>query len=407
MNIGIIDADLIHNGNHRFPNLACMKISAYEKEQSNNIKLITDYRNLFSKYNILDENKECIIVENMVFYYTIMIDKKKETRWYSSNDIIFDKIIISKVFTDTIIPERLLDLDIVQYGGTGFFYDKAPPLPDEIEHHMPDYHLYDDWINEQIEKGKSRKEFEYYLDYSIGFRTRKCFRKCSFCVNQNYDRVELASPIEEFFDETRKYICLLDDNFFGHPDWKSMLIDIQNYGRYFQFKQGLDERLLTKDKCEILSQSKYKGDYIFAFDNIEDKELISDKLTIWRQYCSKTTKFYVFCGFDRNDKYDAEFWKQDIIDTFERIKILMQFGCLPYIMRHENYEKSPYKGMYINLARWCNQPSFYKKKSFREFCLANGENSSTVRYMNEFEKDYPEIAKQYFDMKFEDLNMYK
>ena len=312
-----------------------------------------------------------------------------------------------KYLQNTKIDEDFLKLDFVEYGGTGFFYDKAPGLPYEIEHHMPDYHLYDDWVNEQINKGKNRKEFEYYLDYSIGFRTRKCFRGCSFCVNKNYKQVVLASPIKEFFDKSRKYICFLDDNFFGHPDWKLMLIDIQNHGRYFQFKQGLDERLLTKDKCEILSQSKYKGDYIFAFDNIEDKELISSKLTIWRQYCSKTTKFYVFCGFDRNDKYDAEFWKQDIIDTFERIKILMQFGCLPYIMRHENYEKSPYKGVYINLAKWCNQPSFYKKKSFREFCLANGENSSTMRYLDEFEKDYPEIAKQYFDIKFEDLNMYK
>ena len=37
----------------------------------------------------------------------------------------------------------------------------------------------------------------------------------------------------------------------------------------------------------------------------------------------------------------------------------------------------------------------------------NGENSLTMRYLGEFEKDYPEIAKQYFDIKFEDLNMYK
>ena len=33
-----------------------------------------------------------------------------------------------------------------------------------------------------------RKEFEYYLDYSIGFATRGCFRQCSFCVNKNYKK---------------------------------------------------------------------------------------------------------------------------------------------------------------------------------------------------------------------------
>ena len=33
MNIAIIDADLIGRAKHRFPNLACMKLSAYYKAQ--------------------------------------------------------------------------------------------------------------------------------------------------------------------------------------------------------------------------------------------------------------------------------------------------------------------------------------------------------------------------------------
>ena len=33
----------------------------------------------------------------------------------------------------------------VSFGGTGFFFDKAPDLDPKIEHHMPDYHLYDKW----------------------------------------------------------------------------------------------------------------------------------------------------------------------------------------------------------------------------------------------------------------------
>ena len=65
----------------------------------------------------------------------------------------YDKVFISKVFTDTPIDEEILRLPNVQYGGTGFFYDKAPKLPDEVEHHMPDYHLYDDWVNEKLRGG--------------------------------------------------------------------------------------------------------------------------------------------------------------------------------------------------------------------------------------------------------------
>jgi len=44
--------------------------------------------------------------------------------------------------------------------------------------------------------------------------------------------------------------------------------------------------------------------------------------------------------------------------------------------------------------------------SYREFCLANGENSSTVRYMNELSKDHSNIAKMYYDMKFIKINQY-
>ena len=41
----------------------------------------------------------------------------------------------------------------------------------------------------------------------------------------------------------------------------------------------------------------------------------------------------------------------------------MKYGCLPYVMRYKDFENSPYRGTYINLASWCNQPHQFKKKS--------------------------------------------
>ena len=136
-----------------------------------------------------------------------------------------------------------------------------------------------------------------------------------------------------------------------------------------------------------------------------DRELIENKLALWRKHIDKSTKLYVLCGFDSNNKYNDHFWLQDIIDTFERIKILMHYKCIPYITRFKSvdgspYKNSPLKGMYITLARWCNQPSIFKKKSFREYCIMNGENSSSMRYLNNFEAAYPEVASMYFDLKF-------
>ena len=367
MKIAIIDADLIGRKKHRFPNLACMKISGYYKDQGNDVELKLDYQGL-EKY---------------------------------------DKVFISKVFTDTPIDENILKLDNVEYGGTGFFFDKAPNLPCYIEHHMPDYHLYDEWVQGEISRGIKASQFDDYLNSSIGFLTRGCFRKCDFCVNKKYDKAFEASPINEFLDVKRKKISLWDDNFLAHPNWRNLLTSLEETNKPFQFRQGLDIRLMTKEKAERFSKVKYSGDFIFAFDFIGDRDLIESKLKIWKEYVSKTTKLYVFCGFDRNGKWDQGFWKQDIIDVFERIKILMTYGCIPYIMRFNRYEESPYRGMYITLARWCNQPSMFKKKSFRDYCYnTKGIGASAKRYIDEFEEKHPDIAKLYYDMKFEDLNMY-
>ena len=128
MNIAIIDADLIGRSKHRFPNLASMKLSGYYKDfKTNKVTLITDYRDLFSQYIELPKNQE------PNFSYIIFdVSKKGFHRYYREEDIIYDKIIVSKVFTDTPIPSQIQNLSICEYGGTGFFYDEAPPLPYEI-----------------------------------------------------------------------------------------------------------------------------------------------------------------------------------------------------------------------------------------------------------------------------------
>lgn len=361
MKIGIIDADLIGRKKHRFPNLACMKISNYHKQQGHEVELLMDYESI----------------------------------------IEYDKVYISKVFTDTPFPTEVLSFPNVEWGGTGFYFDKAPKLDDEIEHTFPDYHLYDKWVKEKIDAGENKQNFKAYTDYSIGFLTRGCFRKCKFCVNQNYDKVHVHSPLEEFLDVTRPKICMLDDNFFGYSDWKSILNDLKKTNKKVIFKQGLDERLLTDEKCEELCSLKYDGEITFAFDNVEDYELIEKKLKLIRKYTDSQMKFYILCAFDRQGKYDKEFWKQDVENVFKRIELLNKYQCIPYIMRFEKYNSSPYKGLYVTLARWCNQPSIYKKKSLREFCNMHKQGSVTYEYLSNYEKDCPQVAKNYFDMKWE------
>lgn len=365
MKIGIIDADLLGRKAHRFPNLACMKISSFYKSKGYEVILILNY----------DE-----------------IDD-------------FDHIYMSKVFSDTEVPKEIFSEHNIICGGTGFFYEKAEPLDQEIEHCMPDYHLYDEWQAKALSEGVKKASLTYYNDYSIGFTTRGCFRKCDFCVNKRYDRVEKHSEIAEFLDSSRKYICLLDDNILGFKNSKEIINNLITTNKSFQFKQGLDLRLMTPEIADTLNKCKYKGDYIFAFDSMEDAILIRKKLMIWRSFCSKNTKLYVLCGFDKDEKYDETFWKKDIEDTFERIKILMGFKCLPYIMRFNRYEESPYRGTYINLARWCNQPSIFKKMSYRDFYeesarYSHKDDCSTVKYAEKFKNENKSVAEAYYDIRY-------
>ena len=345
--IAVIDADLIGRKKHRFPNLDCMKLSGYHKTQGDSVILKTDY------YNLSD----------------------------------FDKVYIAKVFTDTAVPDGILSLPNIEYGGTGFFYDKSPKLPYEIEHTFPDYNLYTDYIDTYIAKGIPKKEFSFYFDYSIGFLTRGCFRQCPFCVNRNYKQAQIHSPLSEFLDTAKKKICLLDDNFLACSDWERMLDELKETNKPFQFRQGLDERILTEKKCEKLFSSKYDGDYKFAFDDIEDAGIITKKLQLIRKYSNRKLKFYVFTGFDRTDKWDLAFWKQDIIDLFDRIKILIDHYSLPYIMRHARYKDSPYANLYTLVARWCNQPYLFYSHTLKQFAIMSGGNGFSC--LKQFKQDFP------------------
>ena len=200
MRIAIIDADLVGNKKHRFPNLVCMKISGYHKELGDGVELKLDYDNL-SEYDKVYLSK--------VFVNTEIPGEPKDKTGKNEDTVI-------EWYKDN----EFLKQPNIEYGGTGFFYDKAPTLPEEIEHHMPDYHLYDKWVEERLADGGKRIDFKYYLDYSIGYVTRGCFRGCIFCGNRNCKKVTPHSPVEEFFDPSMKKICLLDDNFLGCKHWK-------------------------------------------------------------------------------------------------------------------------------------------------------------------------------------------
>lgn len=411
LRIGILDADLLDNGT-RHPNLALLKISGYCKSFGHNVRLIQSYDEVARDGQI--------------------------------NYLDFDLLVMSRVFKFTQVPDiiyLMIKQGFIAYGGTGFFEINGPVLPKAVEHFKPDYSLYNDYIEWKTggDERKKKRDWDDYLSYSIGFTTRGCIRHCDFCVNRLSNGVAYWSPVKEFLDESRPKIYLWDDNIMAAPPrvFKLVMDDLQATGKPFQFRQGMDIRLMTDEKAKLLCSVKYYGDYIFAFDHYrlddpKEKRQVEQTLrglNVWTKYCTRETKLYVLVAFDSQDEKDIE-------GAFYRIKTLMEYGCLPYIMRFEKYKDSRFKSLYTQLARWCNQPNFFKKMSFRQYCVRNEEYHqgiqdlvpkgkynkklkipkgyprkekycSCYQTMLDFEAEFPEMAKKYFDLRFEELNPYK
>lgn len=392
---GIVDADLLDNGT-RHPNLVLMKLAGY-----------------FRDHNIP---------------YRFLVDGEEEAAG-------LDFIYVSKVFTFTKEPEFLEKVESYKIfrGGTGYYAEEEdfdlfnrlreedmtrlendPLLPGfNLSHQMPEYSLYDAFVESEIDKGKKATHYKDYKEASIGFLTRGCIRKCPFCVNKNIDRVSNYSKLSDFVSEDRHIIYLWDDNFLASSNWKSLLLELQATRKPFQFRQGLDIRLMSDEKAELLSKSMYHGDFIFAFDQIKDKSLIEKKLAIWKSHTNKTTKLYLFCGYRVSD--DASILA-DIIELFKRIEILMKYGCLGYVMRHKDHLNHPLSNIYTQIARWCNQPQFYKKMSFKEFIDRNQYWMKTdakckslktyEAFLDHFEKNKDELE-YYFNLKYDSLNEFR
>ncbi len=415
--IGLVDADLLDNGT-RHPNLVLLKIAGFLNDNHIPFELILDQKADISSY---------------------------------------DRIYLSRVFSFTSLPELYVNAkgtpDEKKFilGGTGFYVNDA--IKDfskkrkidmqclesdsflnklnnrrggkrkkgiDMKRQMPYYHLYDEYVKRQTLAGYQVDKYKDYKKYSIGFLTRGCIRHCPFCVNKLEKTILPYSRLEWFLDNerdekgrlVRPYIYLWDDNFLASDIsvWKPLLQQLIDSGRPFQFRQGLDERILAQspygeEMAKMLAKSKYHGDFIFAFDNWRDRDLIERALKIWkRQNPKKGTKFYLFCGFKQTEDNKDRFYK-DIWELFQRIKILMQYGCIGYVMRHEDYHPAPLANFYIQIARWCNQPQFFKKMSFWEFSYRNqsyseemsknkSENRPRLMSFYEFEED---IKKGYYN----------
>ncbi|MCQ2365545.1 MAG: hypothetical protein MJ056_00070 [Akkermansia sp.] len=372
MLVGLVDADLIDGGT-RHPNLALLKIAGFLYENQVKFELITDPDCDIRRYQHIYMSKVFTFTKEPRFYTEATTKQKQKFHIGGTGYYANEKR--TKVFKEK------REKDMGQLERDPFLSTLTNTLGSKgilMARQMPYYDLYKEYIEEQVELGVNRNRFKDYERYSIGFLTRRCVRHCPFCVNRLENGVIKYSKLEWFYDKSRPYVYFWDDNFFAadYKVWKPILQKLIDERVVFQFRQGLDERKFAEDEhgeemAEMLSRARYHGDYIFAFDNWKDRPIIEKALKVWKKYNPKAwTKFYLFCGFkQREDDKDAFY--RDYWELFQRIKLLMQYRCVGYVMRHEDYRQSPIPNIYVQIARWCNQQQFYKKMSFWEYLYRN------------------------------------
>ena len=165
--------------------------------------------------------------------------------------------------------------------------------------------------------------------------------KCKFCVVSKKEGKNVHSNwIDEIYrgEPYPKNLLLLDNDFFGQPDWKEKSQQIIDGGYKVSFNQGINIRLIDDQAAETLPEIKYydpkfKARRLYtAWDNLGDEKIFlkgAEKLAK-NGIPMNHLMVYMLIGFKKNETWD---------DIFYRFNMLVDLGCLPYPMVYNNKDR--------------------------------------------------------------------
>jgi hypothetical protein len=315
-NIGLLDVDRLQ-GESSFPNLALMKLSAHHKSKGDNVTLLSPQNSSISSY---------------------------------------DKVYMSKVFTfksdyEMGVGDLFGSTEIVK-GGSGY-RDHSIVLPNEIEHVCPDYDLYP--------KAKT--------PYAVGFLTRGCLRKCSFCVVPLKEgAIRPHAEVDEFLGDNKK-VVLIDNNVLAHEHGLKQIQVLVDKGLLVDFNQGLDARLIDAPIAKLLAQVRWHPFVRLACDHNSQRKAVKKASTLLRQYGCKPHRFASYLLIKPNELEDA----------LDRATFLVYNDILPYPQLYKDISQDG-----------GHQPVFDKEtKLFARFLQGyNYNNYEFLACWNRFKKKY-------------------
>lgn len=169
---------------------------------------------------------------------------------------------------------------------------------------------------------------------SIGFTQRGCRLRCSFCV---VPRKEGAMRGEKTIEEIwrgngwPRELILLDNDFFGQPQWRERVAEIRAGGFKVSFNQGINIRFITDEAAAAIASLDYRDDSMTAkriytaWDNKKDEERLFAGLRRLTACGVKPDHImvYMLIGYWPGETDEDRCYRQ---------AKLREFGCRPYPM---------------------------------------------------------------------------
>lgn len=200
------------------------------------------------------------------------------------------------------------------------------------------------WRNLEDEIGPwAGVDYSGFPDFkeSIGFTQRGCRLKCKFCVvpKKEGKPVGVATINEIWRGEPHpKKIHLLDNDFFGNPEWRERIKEIRDGGFRVCLSQGINTRLINDEAAEALASIQYRDTKFrerklyTAWDNLGDEKVFFRGVDTLENAGIPPThlRTYMLVGFDK-----AETWER----IWHRFNRMVERGIEPYPMVYDRSRK--------------------------------------------------------------------
>jgi len=239
------------------------------------------------------------------------------------------------VFTFT--PEDpYLNYDSVK-GGTGYgIYEN---LPENVEHTCPDYSLY----------GQT---------YSMGFLTRGCIRKCTWCfVPRKEGSIRAHADVEEFL--RHKDVVLLDNNVLAHPHGIAQIEKMARLNVRVDFNQGLDARLIDDATARMLGKLSWMTPLRLACDSLSMMPAIAKAVQHLRWNNVTPRRYFCYCLV------------KDVDEAIERVRFLKGIDVDPFAQPFIDESGTPPTAEQKAFARWVNHKAEFKSRTWEDYKKSN------------------------------------